>query len=106
MASSEAVPAAPNQEGALAKSQAARRRRVLDATLRLAAEGGFDAVQMRDVASAADVALGTVYRYFTSKERLLLEAMAEQQADLRAYLEIHPPPQQTTAPPVRPVPRR
>ena len=36
---------------------------------------------MRDVAAAADVALGTVYRYFSSKERLLLEAMAEQQAD-------------------------
>ena len=78
-------------EGALARSQAARRRRVLDATLQLAAEGGFDAVQMRDVAAAADVALGTVYRYFSSKERLLLEAMAEQQADLRAYLDVHPP---------------
>ncbi len=78
-------------EGALARSQAARRRRVLDATLRLASEGGFDAVQMRDVAAAADVALGTVYRYFASKERLLLEAMAEQQDDLRRYLETHPP---------------
>src|SRR3954467_3667399 len=97
MASSEAVPAAPNQEGALAKSQAARRRRVLDATLQLAAEGGFDAVQMRDVAAAADVALGTVYRDFASKERLLLEAMAEQQADLRSYLDTHPPRDETAA---------
>ena len=84
-------------EGALARSQAARRRRVLDATLQLAAEGGFDAVQMRDVAAAADVALGTVYRYFASKERLLLEAMAEQQADLRAYLDVHPPREATPA---------
>ncbi|HEV7523610.1 MAG TPA: TetR family transcriptional regulator [Acidimicrobiia bacterium] len=84
-------------EGALARSQAARRRRVLDATLQLAAEGGFDAVQMRDVAAAADVALGTVYRYFASKERLLLEAMAEQQADLRAYLAVHPPRDDTPA---------
>jgi len=85
------------QEGALARSQAARRRRVLDATLELAADGGFDAVQMRDVAAAADVALGTVYRYFASKERLLLEAMAEQQADLRSYLERHPPRENTPA---------
>ncbi len=71
----------------------ARRRRVLDATLALAADGGFDAVQMRDVAAAADVALGTVYRYFSSKERLLLEAMAEQQADLRVVprTRIRPP---------------
>ena len=86
-----------NAEGALARSQAARRRRVLDAALRLAADGGFDAVQMRDVAAAADVALGTVYRYFASKERLLLEAMAEQQADLRAYLDRHPPQDDTPA---------
>ena len=63
---------------------------MLAATFELAADGGFDAVQMRDVAAAADVALGTVYRYFSSKERLLLEAMAEQQADLRAYIETHP----------------
>jgi AcrR family transcriptional regulator len=84
-------------EGALARSQAARRRRVLDATLELAAAGGFDAVQMRDVAAAADVALGTVYRYFASKERLLLEAMAEQQADLRKYLDVHPPGEPTPA---------
>jgi len=90
--------ASPDEPGgALARSQAARRRRVLDAALRLAGEGGVDAVQMRDVAAAAGVALGTVYRYFSSKERLLLEAMAEQQADLRRYLEVHPPTQSTPA---------
>jgi AcrR family transcriptional regulator len=92
-----AVNPSPTAEGALARSQAARRRRVLDAALQLAAEGGFDGVQMRDVATAADVALGTVYRYFSSKERLLLEAMAEQQSDLRSYLEVHPPTGQTAA---------
>jgi AcrR family transcriptional regulator len=76
----------------LERSQAARRRRVIDAALRLAADGGFDNVQMRDVATEAEVALGTVYRYFASKERLLLEAMAEQQEDLRQYLVEHPAP--------------
>jgi AcrR family transcriptional regulator len=81
----------------LARSQAARRRRVIDAALRLAAQGGFDNVQMRDVATEAEVALGTVYRYFASKERLLLEAMAEQQDDLRAYLVEHPAPGATAA---------
>ena len=93
------APAEPPEppDGALARSQAARRRRVLDAALRLAAEGGFDAVQIRDVAAAADVALGTVYRYFASKERLLLEAMVEQQADLRAYVDRHLPTDPTPA---------
>jgi AcrR family transcriptional regulator len=68
---------------------------VLDATFRLADAGGFDAVQMRDVAAAADVAVGTVYRYFSSKERLLLEAMAEQQEQLLVHLKGHPPPGET-----------
>ncbi len=78
-------------DGALARSQAARRRRVIDATLELAAGGGFDAVQMRDVATEAGVALGTVYRYFESKERLLLEANLEQVEALRVRLSERPP---------------
>ncbi len=77
-------------DGALARSQAARRRRVLDATMVLARDGGFDGVQMRDVAAEANVAIGTVYRYFNSKERLLLEMMVEQQDDLRRHLRRHP----------------
>lgn len=81
----------PAQGTALARSQAARRRRVLDAALRLAERGGFDAVQMRDVATEANVALGTVYRYFTSKERLLLEAMVEEIEALAGRLESRPP---------------
>ena len=57
-------------------AQQDRRRRILDATLALASEGGFDAVQMREVADRADVALGTLYRYFPSKIHLLVSALA------------------------------
>lgn len=56
-------------------SQLERRRRVLDAAMGLASEGGYEAVQMRDVAARADVALGTVYRYFSSKDHLLAAAL-------------------------------
>jgi TetR/AcrR family transcriptional regulator, cholesterol catabolism regulator len=56
-------------------SQRARRERILDAAVELAAEGGYDAVQMREVAERADVALGTLYRYFPSKVHLLVSAM-------------------------------
>src|SRR3954465_6739269 len=56
-------------------SQQARRERILDAAMELAAEGGYDAVQMREVAERADVALGTLYRYFPSKVHLLVAAM-------------------------------
>lgn len=85
------VSASDPVDGALARSQAARRRRVIDATLELAAGGGFDGVQMRDVAAEAGVALGTVYRYFESKERLLLEANLEQVEALRVRLADRPP---------------
>jgi AcrR family transcriptional regulator len=57
-------------------AQRERRRRILAATVDLAAEGGFDAVQMRAVAERADVALGTLYRYFPSKIHLLVSALA------------------------------
>src|ERR1700728_4102053 len=55
----------------LTRAQQARRQRVIDAAMALGLEGGYEAVQMRDVAARADVAMGTVYRYFTSKEHLL-----------------------------------
>jgi TetR/AcrR family transcriptional regulator, cholesterol catabolism regulator len=58
------------------EAQRARRERILDATVRLASQGGYDAVQMRAVAEDADVALGTLYRYFPSKVHLLVSALA------------------------------
>jgi AcrR family transcriptional regulator len=61
----------------LTRSQEARRARVLDAALQLASDGGYDAVQMRDVATSARVALGTIYRYFRSKDELLAAALVE-----------------------------
>ncbi len=85
------------EDGALARNQAARRKRVLDATLALADKGGFDAVQMRDVAAEAGVALGTVYRYFSSKERLLLEANVGQVEALGAGLMSRPPSGESAA---------
>lgn len=59
-------------------AQRDRRKRILDATYDLAAAGGFDAVQMRAVAEQADVALGTLYRYFPSKIHLLVSALGRQ----------------------------
>ena len=59
----------------LTRAQQARRQRVVDAAMSLALEGGYEAVQMRDVAARADVAMGTVYRYFTSKDHLLAASL-------------------------------
>jgi AcrR family transcriptional regulator len=59
-------------------AQRDRRRRILDATIALATKGGYDAVQMRTVAENADVALGTLYRYFPSKIHLLVSGLARE----------------------------
>jgi AcrR family transcriptional regulator len=77
--------------GTRAAETAQRRRRLLAAATELAAEGGYDAVQMRDVAARAEVALGTLYRHYSSKDQLLLAALAEQAATLRDRLHNRPP---------------
>ena len=75
----------------LTPNQAARRERVLDAALSLAAEGGYDAVQMRDVATRAQVALGTIYRYFSSKDHLLAACQVELWREMADRFERRPP---------------
>lgn len=64
---------------------------MLEATSGLAAEGGWDAVQMREVAGRADVALGTLYRYFPSKEYLLVSVMISDMEALVDRLAVRPP---------------
>lgn len=59
-------------------AQRERRRRILDATLAIASKGGYEAVQMRAVADRADVAVGTLYRYFPSKVHLLVSALGRE----------------------------
>lgn len=68
-------------------AQRARRERILTATLALAAKGGYDAVQMREVAERSEVALGTLYRYFPSKVHLLVSAMASEVEGLSVRLQ-------------------
>jgi TetR/AcrR family transcriptional regulator, cholesterol catabolism regulator len=70
---------------------AARRERMMEAATELAAVGGYDAVQMRDVAARAEVALGTLYRHYPSKDHLLLTTLAEQAQALRERIAQRPP---------------
>lgn len=50
-------------------------QRIVDTAISLAEQGGFQAVRLRDVAAQADVALGTLYRRFRSKEDILVAAL-------------------------------
>ncbi|HTL24806.1 MAG TPA: TetR family transcriptional regulator [Mycobacteriales bacterium] len=78
-------------------AQRARRERILTATLALAARGGYDAVQMREVAERSEVALGTLYRYFPSKIHLLVSAMKAETDRLAARLSRRQVPGDTRA---------
>jgi AcrR family transcriptional regulator len=78
-------------------AQRERRARILDAAVALAAKGGFEQMQMRAVAERADVALGTLYRYFPSKIHLLVSALADQFEQAREAFDRKPIPGDTPA---------
>jgi AcrR family transcriptional regulator len=69
--------APPPSPESLTASQFARRDRIVKVALDLLVNGDYEKIQMKDVAEASDVALGTVYRYFTSKEHLFAAVQLE-----------------------------
>lgn len=88
------APASPPSELApprLALSQLRRLRRIVDAAIALAETGGFEGVKLRDVADASGVALGTLYKYFRSKEDVLLFAVNEDSEQLLRVVAQRPP---------------
>ena len=76
--------------GGLGPNQRRRLRRILDAAVALAERGGFEAVRLRDVAQESQVALGTLYKYFHSKEDILLLALTEEVERLERQMVAEP----------------
>jgi TetR/AcrR family transcriptional regulator, cholesterol catabolism regulator len=89
------IPGAPAESDLGSAAQRDRRKRILDATLALASKGGYDAVQMREVAERADVALGTLYRYFPSKIHLLVSGLIMELERTKEKLDKRPVPGDT-----------
>jgi AcrR family transcriptional regulator len=73
----------------------ARAQRIVETAVELAEKGGFEAVRLRDVAAHAEVALGTLYRRFSSKEDLLIAAFELETDDLARRVEQRPPKGET-----------
>jgi AcrR family transcriptional regulator len=61
-----------NRPMALTPKAQQTRRHILDTALDLFAAQGYDATTMREIAAAADCSLGLAYRYFASKEDMVL----------------------------------
>jgi AcrR family transcriptional regulator len=75
------------------RADAARNRiRVLEAAERLFAERGVDAVTMDDVAGAAGVGKGTLYRRFGDKGGLAMALLDQRERELQERILTGPPP--------------
>ncbi|MET8978312.1 helix-turn-helix domain-containing protein [Streptomyces sp. NPDC004539] len=82
------------------RSDATRNReRLLDAARRLIVAHGPEHVTMREVASAAGVGKGTLFRRFGDRDGLLLALLDEADADFIEAYSCGPPPLGPGAPP-------
>ncbi|RDH79460.1 TetR/AcrR family transcriptional regulator [Mycolicibacterium moriokaense] len=87
---------APQERGDAARNRAL----LLDAARRLIAERGADAVSMDDIAAAAGVGKGTLFRRFGSRAGLMMVLLDEdERANQEAFL-FGPPPLGPDAPPL------
>lgn len=59
----------------LPADQRERRDRIIDAAVEMMIEVDYTDIQVKDIARHAGVALGTLYRYFGSKDHLMTEAL-------------------------------
>lgn len=67
---------APATEGRVARNRRRRAEAFLAAGLRIATEEGLEALTMARLADALDTAVGSVYRYYSSKDELIAAIQA------------------------------
>jgi AcrR family transcriptional regulator len=79
---------APHERGDAARNRAL----LLDAARRLVTERGADAVTMDDVAAAAGVGKGTVFRRFGSRSGLMMVLLDEDERAMQQAFMFGPPP--------------
>jgi AcrR family transcriptional regulator len=75
---------------ATTEAQRARRQRVVDGAFFLMRSRDYDEIQVKDVAEEANVALGTVYNYFSSKDHLFAEVLIAWAATLGPSISRNP----------------
>lgn len=76
---------------ALPEDQRERRERIVRTAVRFLAEQEYERIQVKDVAAEAQVALGTLYRYFSSKDHLFAAALHAWSEGFGRHVAEHPP---------------
>jgi AcrR family transcriptional regulator len=95
--------AGPPQPATLSGSKLARRNRIVQAALRALKNCDYETAKITEIAADSGVALGTLYRYFASKEHLFAEAYVQWQDAMRQKYGQLPPSGDTEAERVRTV---
>ncbi|RZS40864.1 TetR family transcriptional regulator [Herbihabitans rhizosphaerae] len=75
------------------------RRKILRAAARLLADGGVERLSLDDVAAAAEVGVGTVYRRFRDRTGLAIALLDEREKEFQQAFMSGPPPLGPGAPP-------
>ncbi|HEV7420394.1 MAG TPA: helix-turn-helix domain-containing protein [Mycobacterium sp.] len=88
---------APSERGDAARNRVL----LLDAARRLIADRGADAVSMDDIATAAGVGKGTLFRRFGSRAGLMIVLLDEDERAEQAAFMFGPPPLGPGAPPLQ-----
>lgn len=70
------------------RERAARRRMILDAAKEVFAEQGFSNATVEEIAARCELAVGTLYRYFKSKEELYVSLLLEATALFSERIEV------------------
>jgi AcrR family transcriptional regulator len=74
-------------------SPESRRQQILDAACERVRQSGFHGASMADIAKAAGLSVGQIYRYFENKEAIIAAIVAQDLAEMRdkfAELEMQP----------------
>lgn len=74
------------QPGRRARKRATRSREIVEAAMGIVVHEGLDALTMGRLADALDLAAGGLYRYFPSKDALLVALQLQAIEDLRARI--------------------
>lgn len=80
-------PAAPSDEGRVARRQRRNRDALIAAAREVMSEKGVTAATMLEIAERADVGAGTVYNYFKSKDELAVAVLETLMHELALRIE-------------------
>lgn len=82
---------AEDQDGKRTRKGELARQRLLETALRLFSAKGYEQITMRDIAAEAGYSPGLTYRYFTSKEELVILLYQRLAQDTDSYVSGLPP---------------